>query len=303
MKDLTLVVLAAGMGSRYGGLKQIEPVGKFKEIIADYSVYDAIRAGFKKVVFIIRKENYDYFKENITNRYKDKIEIDFAFQELDMIPNNVTLPPDRVKMLGTGHALLCAKEKINGNFVVINADDFCGAEAFRLATKFFEESTDPFEYLSVNYPFITTSSDNGKVKRGVVVSDENYISKIIECEIDEINGKFIGHALYDDIEMEIDPYQPVAVNFFAFKSSFWPILEKYFLDFIHSDIGLDNEFLLPQILKLAIRDYNIKIKGVISNSTWLGLTYKEDLEKMKESINELIERGDYPSNLWENNGR
>ena len=176
----TLVIMAAGMGSRFGGLKQIEPVGPHGEIIADYSVYDAKRAGFSKVVFIIRKENEDYFRTHIINKYKG-IDIVLAFQELDYIPCDVTLPEGRVKMLGTGHALYCAKDVIEGDFIIINSDDFYGKHSYELASKFFDEETK--NYLSVNYPYIVTASKYGKVKRGVVKENNGIIESITESEI------------------------------------------------------------------------------------------------------------------------
>lgn len=291
----TLVVMAAGMGSRFGGLKQIEPVGPNGEIIADYSVYDAKRAGFSKVVFIIRKENEDYFRKNIINKYEG-IEVKLAFQELDNVPRSVVIPDGRVKMLGTGHALYCAKELIDGDFIVINSDDFYGKNSYEIASKFFDEEDE--NYLSVNYPYEVTASKYGKVKRGVVKEENGIIKSITESEIGEVDGHFIARSLTDNHEFEISGNTPVAVNFFGLRKEFLHILEEEFDKFIHGEVTLTNEFLLPDILKNGISKGLFKLQSKVSESKWIGMTYKEDLESVKEHINNLIERGEYPSKLW-----
>ena len=291
----TLVVMAAGMGSRFGGLKQIEPVGPNGEIIADYSVYDAKRAGFSKVVFIIRKENEDYFRKNIINKYEG-IEVKLAFQELDNVPSDVVIPDGRVKMLGTGHALYCAKDLIDGDFIVINSDDFYGKNSYEIASKFFDEEDE--NYLSVNYPYEVTASKYGKVKRGVVKEENDIIKSITESEIGEVDGHFIARSLTDNHEFEISGNTPVAVNFFGLRKEFLHILEEEFDKFIHDEVTLTNEFLLPDILKNGISKGLFKLESKVSESKWIGMTYKEDLESVKEHINNLIDRGEYPSKLW-----
>lgn len=291
----TLVVMAAGMGSRFGGLKQIEPVGPNGEIIADYSVYDAKRAGFSKVVFIIRKENEDYFRKNIINKYEG-IEVKLAFQELDNVPSDVVIPDGRVKMLGTGHALYCAKDLIDGDFIVINSDDFYGKNSYEIASKFFDEEYE--NYLSVNYPYEVTASKYGKVKRGVVKEENGIIKSITESEIGEVDGHFIARSLTDNHEFEISGNTPVAVNFFGLRKEFLHILEEEFDKFIHDEVTLTNEFLLPDILKNGISKGLFKLESKVSESKWIGMTYKEDLESVKEHINNLIDRGEYPSKLW-----
>lgn len=291
----TLVIMAAGMGSRFGGLKQIEPVGPHGEIIADYSVFDAKRAGFDKVVFIIRHENEEYFRNNIVSKYKD-IEVDFAYQELDNIPRDAFLPKDRVKMLGTGHALLCAKDVIDGDFIVINSDDFYGFDSFSIASKFLDNNNG--EYMSVNYPFGVTKSEYGKVKRGVVLEDNGVIKSITESEIGLEDGKFIAKPLDGSSEFEVSLDTPVAVNFFALRKEFLKILESEFDNFIHGEVTLTNEFLLPDILKKCINKDLVCIRSGVSLSRWMGMTYKEDLIVVKDHINKLIEKGEYPENLW-----
>lgn len=292
----TLVIMAAGMGSRFGGLKQIEPVGPSGEIIADYSVYDAKKAGFERVVFIIRKENEDYFKEHIISKFNDKIEVELAFQELLYIPEDVILPEGRVKMLGTGHALYCAQDYIDDDFIIINSDDFYGYDSFLQASKFLDNKNE--DYMSVNYPFYVTMSKYGKVKRGVVKEDNGYVKEIIESEISVDGDKIIASSLVDGDIFEIEKDTPVAVNFFAFRKSFLNVLNQEFDKFIHGDIDLKSEFLLPDILKCGLDEKKFKVKCATSKSKWIGMTYKEDEEDVKKSINELISLGEYPNNLW-----
>lgn len=300
MDNLTLVIMAAGMGSRFGGLKQIEPVGPSGEIIADYSVYDAIRAGFSKVIFIIRREHLDYFKEHITSKFEDQIKVEFAFQELDMIPSDVSLPEGRVKMLGTGHALFCAKDLIDGNFVLINSDDFYGLNSYQKAAEFFKNNHEDLEYLTVNYPFYVTETKNGAVKRGVVFTDdENFVTNNIECEIERDNGKLIANAIFEDKTFELDENHPVTVNFFGLRPSFLEFLESEFAKFIHGDIGLKDEFLLPEILRRGIKENKFKMLATTSESKWMGVTYKEDLPDLKKNIEDLIKKGEYPNELWD----
>ncbi len=292
----TLVIMAAGMGSRFGGLKQIEPVGPSGEIIADYSVYDAKKAGFERVVFIIRKENEDYFKEHIISKFNDKIEVELAFQELSYIPEDVILPEGRVKMLGTGHALYCAQDYIDDDFIIINSDDFYGYDSFLQASKFLDSKNE--DYMSVNYPFYVTMSKYGKVKRGVVKEDNGYVKEIIESEISVDGDKIIASSLVDGDIFEIEKDTPVAVNFFAFRKSFLNVLNQEFDKFIHDDIDLKSEFLLPDILKCGLAEKKFKVRCATSKSKWIGMTYKEDEEDVKKSINELISLGEYPNNLW-----
>lgn len=292
----TLVIMAAGMGSRFGGLKQIEPVGPSGEIIADYSVYDAKKAGFERVVFIIRKENEDYFKEHIISKFNDKIEVELAFQELSYIPEDVILPEDRVKMVGTGHALYCAQDYIDDDFIIINSDDFYGYDSFLQASKFLDNKNE--DYMSVNYPFYVTMSKYGKVKRGVVKEDNGYVKEIIESEISVDGDKIIASSLVNGDIFEIEKDTPVAVNFFAFRKSFFNVLNQEFDKFIHGDIDLKSEFLLPDILKCGLDEKKFKVRCATSKSKWIGMTYKEDEEDVKKSINELISLGEYPNNLW-----
>lgn len=290
----TLVIMAAGMGSRFGGLKQLEPVGSKGEIIADYSVFDAIRAGFTKVVFIIRKEYDEYFKNNIINKYFDKIDVAIVYQELDCLPKGYKVNENRTKMLGTAHALYCAKEEVDNDFVVINADDFYGLDSFIIANNVLSNSSND-TYVSINYPFYITKSNYGKVKRGIVEESNGYIKDIKECEIDE-NLK--AKKLLSNEVFKIKDDTLVSVNFFGLKTGFFKYLERELKLFLESDIGDDKEFFLPDVLKKGIKSGWFKVLSKKSTSKWRGITYKEDLESLKKEINELIEEGSYPKYLW-----
>lgn len=294
--DVTLVIMAAGMGSRFGGLKQIEPMGPNGEIIADYSVYDAIRAGFNHIVFIIREENLEYFKKNITCNFDSKVDVRFAFQELNKVPEDVIVPSIRVKMLGTGHAILCAKDEIVGNFAIINSDDFYGYDTFKKLHDFLVNGTD--DYISVSYEVSKTMSENGAVKRGVVFTDGRYIKETIESEISYVGNKIIAESLKDGRKFEIAPNQAVSMNSLGFKHEFLDLLESKFNTFIHGEITDKNEFLIPEVLSELLSENKIKGISVTSTSKWMGVTYREDVESFKREINKLIEDGEYPRNLW-----
>lgn len=298
MKNLTLIVMAAGMGKRFGGLKQIEPVGPNGEIIAEYSVYDAIKAGFNEVIFIIRHENLEYFKENICSKFANKIKVSFAFQELDNIPNDTIIPKGRSKMLGTAHALYCASDFINGNFVVINADDFYGRNSYEIAADFFLNNSEESLLLTINYPFIVTNSPNGSVKRGVVVEENGYLKNNLECEIIKENQSYIARPLDGSTPFVIAEDQPVSVNFFCLRKKFLDYIKTELVEFLNNGITLENEFLLPSVIKNGIKQNKFKMKVAVSKSKWIGMTYKEDLKNLKTNINNLIKRGEYPNNLW-----
>lgn len=298
MKNKTLVILAAGMGSRFGGLKQIEPVGPNGEIIADYSVYDAINAGFNKVVFVIKEEHLDYFKENITKNYENKIQVEFVFQSLDKIPNDVVLPDTREKMLGTGHALLVAKEKVNEPFIMINSDDFYGASAYKIAADFLDNNKDEYEYMSVNYPFYLATTENGKVNRGLVTLDGEYVKTVEECTMNYHDGKVLAINKKTDEEMIVEKDHPVSINFYAFKPSFFTFLEKDFNTFIYSEIDDTKEYFLTDVIRDHINNGDIKFRNALSTSRWLGVTYREDLANLKDNILKLIREGEYPEDLW-----
>lgn len=301
MKDLTLVVMAAGMGSRFGGPKQITPIGPSGEFIIDYSLYDALRAGFNKVVFIIKKEHHEIFKETIDKRVKDKIKIEYVYQELENVPSDVKIPEGREKPWGTDHAILCAKEKITGPFIIINADDFYGYDAYEQAIKFLSDSTDPKEGAVISYPYGVTSSEFGSVKRAVIELEDDYITNLIESKI-QTEGNIAKCEPLDGTEQfSIQLDHPVSMNLFCFKKEFLKLLEQDFDEFIHQDEErlLKGELVISQTAGKYLKNKELKLKNIVSSGIWAGVTYKEDLPKLQNTINDLINKGEYPTNLWD----
>ena len=297
-KDLTLVILAGGMGSRFGGLKQIEPMGPNGEFIIDYSIYDAIRAGFTKVVFLIKEENFKIFKETIGSRVEPHIHVEYAFQGKEHLPEGYDYPEDRTKPYGTGHAILCVKEKVQGNFVIISADDFFGYDAFKKAADFMKENND---FCVVGYKIGETLSETGTVKRGVCMEKDGYITGIIESKVTKE-----GNIVHCEPLSGADPYDieldhPVSMLMFGFTEILFDELEEQFIPFMEANKDkLDTcEYLLPDVLDEMIKNNKVKIKVLTTTSKWLGVTYKEDAPEVRKSIKELIDKGEYPLNLWE----
>ncbi len=299
--EKTLVVMAAGMGSRFGGLKQIEPVGPNGEFIIDYSVYDAKRAGFTKVVFVIKKEIEEIFKETIGKRVENKIKVAYAFQEIEDIPSKKYLAEKRTKPWGTVQAVLCTKDYVDGDFAVINADDFYGYDTFVKASKFLDEEKDDHVYASITFPYIKTASLFGSVKRAVCFVHDGIISELVESKITTKDGYALAEPLSGEEVFSISLEQEVSMNVFAFKHTFYQYLEEAFREYFSHDDEyiLANEALLPDVIEKNIKNENIILRNITTNSSWFGVTYKEDLEGLKKSIEELIEKGEYPNNLWE----
>ncbi len=299
---MTLVIMAAGMGSRFGGLKQVEPVGPNGEFILDYSIYDAIRAGYEKVVFIIKEENYDLFRETIGKRIESKIKVEYAFQRIKDVPKGVKVPEDRIKPWGTSHAILSAKNLVNDNFTVINADDFYGFDPYAKMKDFFDKNTDSNTYAMIGYKTKNTMSENGSVKRGVCSKDENnMLTNLIESSIEKKDGKIIATPLEDEkTSFEVSEDTLVSMNFFGFTPSIFKFLEDEMTEFFekHKD-DLDKcEFLIPTSVFKRIKEDKIKVKVLDTNERWFGVTYKEDKKDLVSAINKMIEEGKYPQNLW-----
>ena len=298
----TLVVMAAGIGSRFGGLKQIEPVGPNGEFIIDYSAYDAKRAGYDKVVFVIKKEIEDVFKETIGKRLEGKIKVEYVFQEIMDVPEGKeNIAEKREKPWGTVQAVLAAKNLVNGSFVVINADDFYGYDSYLKSAEFLDNNTQENEYAAINFPYDVTASKFGSVKRAVCYPKEGEIKKLIESKITTMDGYALCEPLSGDEAFQIELNHPVAVNMFAFKNNFFQYLEEYFNNYFNNseEFILKNEALLPELIKEKLDSNQIVLHNIVSNSTWLGMTYREDLDILKNNIEELIKKGEYPEKLWD----
>lgn len=298
---MNLVVMAAGMGSRFGGLKQLTSVGPNGEFLIDYSIYDAIKAGVKKVIFVIKEEHLEMFHDTIGKRISKHVMIEYAFQKLDDLPDGVDIKVDRVKPWGTGQALLASRDYVDSNFMVINADDFYGRDAFITLGNYLKSVTnndDKEHYAMVAYKLINTLSKNGFVSRGVCDVKDGYLKEIVE-------RKHVGYVddrlvYVDSDEMfDIDKNTPVSVNLFGFTPGVFDKGMKYFKEFLLDDKDKkDREFYLPTIARKVIEDGIADMKVLNTTSHFNGMTYKEDLDGVKKYINELIEKGVYPENLW-----
>ena len=299
--DKTLVIMAAGMGSRFGGLKQIEPVNDMGDFIIDYSVYDAIKCGFNKVVFIIKKENYDIFKNTIGKRIEDKIKVCYAFQELEMLPLGYKLPSSRVKPWGTGHAILCAKDYVNEKFAIINADDFYGRDAFVTISNYLDNMVvnDKEPCGIVGYKLINTVTENGSVKRGILVSENGNLKEIIESKIERENGEFVAYHLEREGSFKVSDDISVSMNMLAFSPNLFKYLEVGFKEFLDKHINEEkSEFLIPSYVNDLMNNGVMEVKVLDTTARWLGMTYKEDLDFVKSEIKKLHKTKVYPEKLW-----
>ncbi len=297
-KDLTLLVLAAGMGSRFGGLKQIEPVGPNNEFIIDYSIYDAIKAGFNKVVFVIKKENFNIFKETIGKRIENKIKVEYVFQDIDDVPKNVKISKERVKPLGTAHAIYSARNVIHENFAIINADDFYGRDGYIKASEFLNNCEDN-EYANIAYEVGNTLTLNGEVKRGIIFATNGYLDKLVESSVKEDHGEALCKPLSLEEEFRVPLNQLVSMNLFCFTPKLFEYLENHIKDFFANAKDLmKDEWLIPNVAFDSAKENNKKIKIVGTNSKYLGMTYREDLDTLKNGINDEIKNGVYNINLW-----
>lgn len=297
---MQLLIMAAGMGSRFGGLKQIEPMGPNEEFIIDYSIYDAKKAGFNKVIFIIKEENYQIFKETIGSRVDRNIEVEYVFQKMDNIPDFVKIPEDRTKPWGTAQAIYCAKDAITEDFVVINADDFYGRDSFEVAAKFIKEKKEK-QYATIGYTVTNTMTENGSVKRGVLAFDEKgNLEKITESSIGYENDKIMATPLDETINpFEVSKDTLVSMNMLVFDRSIFEYIENKMVEFFKNNSDLNKcEFLIPDILNEANIEKYAQVFVLHTKANWYGVTYKEDKENVKKAIAKLIEDGVYPKNLW-----
>ena len=290
----TLVIMAAGLGSRFGSLKQMEPFGPNGEFIIDYSIYDAIRAGFDRVVFIIRKDFYDDFKNTIGKRLEGKIKVEYAFQELDDLPNSFTLPLERVKPWGTGAAIYSARNIINGSFALINADDFYGYDAF----KELFDGVKNNENMVLGYKAYNTMSKNGSVKRGMLLGD-NKLKGIKECKMEVCGDMILSSPLdgSDSFKTSFDTL--VSMNAFAFTKDVLDIIVNNFSIFLKDNIdNLNSEYLVPDVINHEVSLGNLSFNIRKTNSKWHGVTYKEDKEEVIKAIDNYIKEGIYPNKLF-----
>ena len=295
---MELLIMAAGMGSRFGGLKQIEPVGPNGEFIIDYSIYDAKKAGFDKVVFIIKEENYEVFKETIGKRVEPHMDVEYVFQKMEDIPSFVKIPEGRVKPWGTAQAILAAKEKITGPFLVINADDFYGRESYFVARDFLQ-SNNKDKYSTIGYLADNTMTKNGSVKRGVIKAKDGDLVSIDECKLEYVGDKIMAKSIETEKEYEVKKDDFVSMNMLTFDLSIFPFLEKRMDEFFkeHENNLESCEFLIPMEMERAIEEGK-KVKVLNTTANWYGVTYREDLDGVKEAIGKLIENGEYPNKLW-----
>lgn len=297
----TLLVLAAGMGSRYGSLKQMDGVGPNGEAIIDYSVYDAIRAGFGKVVFVIRHSFADDFCEVFNaERFGHRIEVEYVFQELDMLPEGFTLPAERVKPWGTNHAVMMGAKVIDTPFAVINADDFYGRDAYAVIGNYLLQLEGSVgKYCMVGYEVSKTLSENGTVSRGVctVDSEGNLQGMVERTKIERVDGTIVFHDLGTDEPLAENT--PVSMNLFGFTPDYFTHSEEYFKVFLKENIdNLKSEFFIPLMVNKMISEGTATMRVLETSSKWFGVTYKEDKPQLMQKIEELIAAGEYPRNLW-----
>ena len=299
-REPVLLVMAAGMGSRYGGLKQIDPVTSQGEIILDFSLYDAIRAGFKKTVFIIREETLADFKELLDKGAAKNIEVEYVFQKKENIPEGYIVPENRVKPWGTGHAILSAYEKIKGPFAVVNADDYYGPQAFEKIYAFLADERDDSEFAMVAYSLKNTVTENGSVSRGICTVEKNRLKDIVERKTIEKKGDKILYKEGDNWN-ELEGDTPVSMNFWGYSPLIMEELKKEFPEFLNRILKKDplkGEFLIPEITDRLIKRGAATCEVLTSTDKWQGVTYKEDREKVSEAMALLKAKNIYPEKLW-----
>lgn len=294
----TLLILAAGMGSRYGGLKQLDAVGPSGEAIIDYSIYDAKEAGFGKVVFLIRKELEDAFRERFGSLLDGKIDYEFAYQELEMLPEGYSVPEGRVKPWGTGHAVWCARKQINGPFAVINADDFYGREAYKVLVE--NMRTNTRDHIMVAYHLKNTLSKHGHVSRGVCTtdSDNNLLDVEEHTKIFMKDDKIVFDNQGSLQEMASET--PVSMNFWGFQTSYFDWLDKYFTAFLDEQgKQLKSEYFIPTVVNYLINSGQENVRVLESDAEWFGITYRDDKQEVMQRIADLTRSGAYPEKLWD----
>lgn len=286
------------MGSRYGGLKQIDPVGPAGETIIDYSVFDALRAGFGKLVFVIRRDIEAQFKEIVGARFESRIPVEYVFQELDKLPPEFTVPAGRTKPWGTAHATLVAADTVREPFAAINADDFYGADSYRLLAQHLQSGT--ADYAMVGFVLRNTLSDFGSVARGVCqVDPENYLQGVVELTKIERDGAGARDTNPAGNVINLSGDEAVSMNLWGFTPGVFPQLRQSFQEFLER-YGWDmkSEFFIPSVVNSLVVARKARVKVLRTNASWFGVTYREDRPRVVESVRQLIARGDYPEKLW-----
>ena len=293
MKDITLLVMAAGMGSRYGGLKQLESIGPNEETIIDYSIFDAIRAGFTKVVFIIRKDFELVFKEKISNKFSGKIKVEYAFQDINFLPEGYSCPNNREKPWGTAHAILSAQDLIHEPFIVINGDDFYGMNTFKVVADYYNNGSDGFSMVS--FQLGNTLSSNGSVSRGLCTVVNNKLETVVETHgLKRIDSQIIG-----DSQIVADSRDPVSMNVWGFTPRLFNYLNVMFVDFLEREGSqLKSEYLIPTVVNNLIQSKEEDVFVLNSDEAWFGVTYQEDRDFVMNEILKLIENGRYSHKLF-----
>lgn len=304
-KSKALVILAAGMGSRFGGLKQLQPIDEQGNFIIDYSIHDAKEAGFNKVVFVIKEENKELFENSVGNRVSQQIEVDYAFQSMDkFVP---FIPDGRVKPWGTAHAVLCAKDKVQGDFAIINADDLYGKDAFKQAASFMEANNNTNNYGLIAYQVGNTLTENGAVKRGVCSIEDGALNGMIESSVQVVDGQVVCSPLSGSQPFVVTPDHPVSMNMICMHSDVFEHLENHFVnEFLTQNEqgvinGLDPKYecLIQNALMAQAEQGQAVINVQPTSAEWHGVTYKEDLPGVVKYIDDAIAQGEYPSPLWQ----
>ena len=285
--------MAAGMGSRYGGLKQLDSVGPNGETIIDYSVYDAIRALFNKVFFVIREEFHKEFRSSITDKYAGEVQVEFAFQELDNLPNGFFCPVGREKPWGTGHAILTTKDLIQEPFVAINGDDFYGLESFKVVAEYYQNGGADFSMVA--FQLDNTLSDFGSVTRGLCTLDGDKLDTVIETD----GLQMSSDGMKSDRKIVLSGKEPVSMNVWGFTPDLFFYLESMFIEFLEKEgKELKSEYLIPSVVNTLIQSDQKSVQTLHSSAKWFGVTYKEDKPYVTEQIKKLIDNGNYPKKLF-----
>jgi len=299
---MQLVILAAGMGSRFGGLKQMEPMDEYGNFLLDYSVYDARRAGFTSVVFIIKKDFYEAFRDSIGKRVEKIIKVEYAFQDINDLPEGFKCPEGREKPWGTAHAIYAARDLIKEDFIIINGDDFYGEDTYKVAYNYLAGLPEGSKgkYANVAFKVCNTMTENGSVKRGVTFSDKNNnLTKLVESSIERKNGKIVCTPLDGSDEFEVGENQLVSMNLFAFNKDLIDHLRRKFPLWLKDNISnLKAEFLIPTVVDELVNEKHASVKLLETSSVWFGVTYKEDKPAVVAALKNLVNKGVYKEGLY-----